>query len=80
MQLGGHTHSLLTVQSKGFPSLIIKKAVFIVALAYSNGQVYSLLIVLVSPVLSDQFGFRVADTSLYYVGLLVSSLVSVIIL
>ena len=52
--------------------------VFIIACGYVNGQVLSVVFTLVTPVLSHQFGFNVANTSLFllavpgaYVGIII---------
>ena len=49
---------------------------FIFASAYVSGEVLSITYALVSPMLSDQFGFTVENTALYFVGLAVGAFFS----
>ena len=62
-----------------FPSLFIQRVAFILACGFVNGQTYAVIYTLVTPVLSDQFGFTVANTALFYVGLAVGSFAACII-
>ena len=44
--------------------------------AYVTGQAFALLYTLVSPILSDQFGFTVDNTALFFAALAVGGLAS----
>jgi hypothetical protein len=49
---------------------------FVFANAYVTGQAFALLYTLVSPILSDQFGFTVDNTALFFTALAVGGLAS----
>jgi MFS family permease len=52
---------------------------FVLLNAYITGQALSVVYTLVSPILSDQFGFTVYNTALFFVGLGVGGFASVLI-
>ena len=57
-------------------TLLIQIHLFILASSYVIGQVLSVVYMLIAPVLSDKFGFSVANTSLYFVALTIPYFVS----
>jgi predicted MFS family arabinose efflux permease len=67
----------LKLRSKAKVQVIL--IVFVFACAYVNGQTLSVVYTLVAPILSDQFGFSVANTSLYFVALAVGCFTASII-
>ena len=57
----------------------LKSYVFLVSCGYMIGQVYAILTTLVTPVLSDQFGFSVEYTSYYLAAVSVAFIVASVI-
>ena len=49
---------------------------FLVSSGFVIGQLYTILNTLVTPVLSDQFGFDVANTSHFLIGMAVAFIAS----
>ena len=70
-----HTHTHWKIgRNVTLTTILLQIYAYLILCGYLVGQLYAILTTLVTPVLSDQFGFTVEYTSHYLIGVAVAFL------